>query len=449
MAKKNNKILIIDDDINLSNITAHQLTNMGFDTDIMNSGTEGIEHLREDLFDLVLLDLQMPDIHGLEVLKEIRKFNQDVAIVIITAYGTAESAVDACRKGADDFITKPFSKEQLLFTIEKTLRLKNLETDNKRLSKELSEKYVFGNIVTRNKNMIALLDVADRAAQSDASILVLGESGTGKELLAKAIHYNSPRSVFPFVAVNCPSIPESLIESELFGHEKGAFTGAIQAKRGKFEIADKGTIFLDEIGDLRLDLQSKLLRVLQEREIEHVGGTKSIQIDVRVIAASNQDLLEKAEAKEFRQDLYYRLNVIPLSLPALRARTDDIPLLAEYFIKKYSNRPLTLSSPFLKKLIDYDWPGNVRELENIIQRAVVLCPHDVLDENCAELNQGKRTQKDMHRSGVTLESIEKEAIEKALINNNWNQTKAAEQLGIPRHVLIYRMKKLGISSKPH
>jgi two-component system NtrC family response regulator len=444
MKKKTVNILIIDDDASLATVTRHQLQGMGFQAGTALSGSEGLQAWRAGSFDLILLDLQMPDMSGMEVLREIRKQDQQVAVVIITAYGTVDTAVQACHQGADDFLTKPFAKEQLRFTIEKVLRLKHLESENLRLSREVSEQYQFGQLVTRDPALRELIDMAERAAQSDASVLITGESGTGKELLARAIHYHSPRKEEPFIAVNCPSIPETLIESELFGHEKGAFTGADRTRTGKFEQADGGTIFLDEIGDLRIDLQTRLLRVLQEHEIERVGGSNSIDVDVRVLAATNHSLQDKIHAGQFREDLYYRLNVIPMHIPPLRERKDDIPVLTDHFIGKYSNRPLMIDKDFLRELYQYDWPGNVRELENVIQRAVVLCSGNTLLMDCAHW-QPESSAMQEPTSG-SLPQMEKQAIIKALEEQNGNQTRAAKQLGIPRHVLIYRMKKYDLSS---
>jgi two-component system response regulator AtoC len=437
------KILFIDDDQNLTTVVAHQLQSMHFAVTIANSGQAGLDRFNELLPDVVLLDLQMPDMHGLEVLKRIRSINSQVPVIIGTAYGTVENAVEACRKGADDYLTKPYAKEQLSFAIEKALRLKILERENKRLQSELEAKYQFGNIITKSKKMHVLLELAGRAAQSDASVLIIGESGTGKELFAKAIHLNSPRKNKPFVAVNCPSIPDTLIESELFGHEKGAFTGATSAKPGKFELANGGTILLDEVGDLKLDLQAKLLRILQEHEVERIGSIKPVPVDVRIIAATNQNLDNLLKSGEFREDLFYRLNVIPLHLPPLRERLEDIPLLTEFFASKYKKRALKIDSGFYSKLVNYSWPGNVRELENIVQRAVILCTGDKLTADCLSFDDMYETKYEQN-SQLTMADAERQAIVNALHKTNGNQSQAAHILKIPRHVLIYRMKKLKI-----
>ncbi|MBN2413014.1 sigma-54-dependent Fis family transcriptional regulator [candidate division KSB1 bacterium] len=446
MKKYNYKCLLVDDDINLSTVISHQLQGLGYMVTVANSGTEGIDKFKADFFDFALIDLQMPDMNGMEVLNFIRSFDEKIIIIIITAYGTVENAVQACQKGADDYLTKPFAREQLFFTIEKALKFRQLEKENLRLYFELEEKYQFDKIISKNKKMISLLEIAGRAAQSDAGVLITGESGTGKELLARAIHHNSPRKDKSFVTVNCPSIPETLIESELFGHEKGAFTGAFRDKPGKFEIADNGTIFLDEIGDLKPDLQAKLLRVLQEQEFERVGGVKPIKVNVRIIAATNQNLASLVRERTFREDLYYRLNVIPLHIPPLRERKDDIEILTKHFVNKYSDHELKIHPPFLQKLKDYHWPGNIRELENILQRTIILCKDNELREDCLDLQiTDKNISSTNTTSPMSLENIERQAIIDALNANNGNQTKAAKQLEIPRHTLIYRMKKLGIS----
>ncbi len=440
------RILLIDDDLSLSAVVSHQLQSMGFAVTTANTGTEGLKVFRSKSFDLVLLDLQMPDMSGMEVMRQIRSTDTETIVILITAYGTVESAVEACQKGANDYLTKPFAKEQLRFAMEKALRMRELETDNLRLQQELAEKYRFGNIITQNKDMMELLQLAGKAAHSNAGVLLMGESGTGKELLARAIHHNSSRREKPFVAVNCPSIPDSLIESELFGHEKGAFTGAIKEKPGKFELAHEGTILLDEVGDLKPDLQAKLLRVLQEHEIERVGGLHPIFVDVRIIAATNKDLLELVRQGSFREDLYYRLNVIPLIIPPLRRRKDDIPLLAAHFVHKHAGRDILIQPRAMQKLIDYDWPGNIRELENVIQRAVVFCSGKQLTSDCLYLPAARDEEPHQPEDGpASLADIERQAILSALNANNWNQSKAAKQLDIPRHVLIYRMKKLAIS----
>ncbi|MFQ6094221.1 MAG: sigma-54-dependent transcriptional regulator, partial [bacterium] len=360
------KILVIDDDESLSRILEHQLTEDGHRVTTASDGQRGIDLFKKDGFDIVLTDIQMPELDGLEVLKEVKRLNREAIVILITAYGTIENAVEACHLGADDYITKPFSRQQLRFAIEKALKLKSLITENIQLQTELTERYQFDNIIGRSAVMEEVFRLAGRVAQSEATVLILGESGTGKELVARAIHYNSPRRKKRFVPVNCASIPANLMESELFGYVKGAFTGALKDKKGRFELAHGGTIFLDEVGDLRADLQAKLLRFLQEREFERVGGAETIKVDVRIIAATNKDLEKLIREERFREDLYYRLSVVPILLPPLRERKEDIALLVDHFLNKYGNeRSFTINERAMKVLAEYDWPGNVRELENV------------------------------------------------------------------------------------
>lgn len=441
------RVLMIDDDLNLCTVVSHQLEGMGFSARAAHNGESGLAAFEEGGADLVLLDMQMPGLHGMEVLDRLRALDEEVPIIVITAYGTVDAAVEACRKGADDYLTKPFAREQLRFSIQKAVRFKRLEKDNLRLRGELSDRYSFGKIVTRNRKMRRLLELAARAAGSPAGILILGESGTGKELLARAIHHTSPRRDKPFVAASCPSIPDALIESELFGHEKGAFTGAVRDRPGKFELADGGTLFLDEIGDLKLDLQAKLLRALQEREIERVGGIRTIPVDVRVIAATNRDLAGKVAHGEFREDLYYRINIIPLKIPPLRERGDDIPLLARQLAEKHAGRPVKIEKELMRIFLNYDWPGNVRELENMLQRAIVLCEGDRLTAECMETSDPARGPDVLEERPVTLADIERRAVLDALKASGGNRSQAARRLGVPRHILLYRLKKYRLDER--
>jgi two-component system NtrC family response regulator len=325
------RLLLIDDDESLLKVTAHQLRQFGYEVTAKASGEEGLAVFKASSFAVVVSDLQLPGASGIDVLQEIRRHDRECVVIIITAYGTVEDAVKACELGADDYLTKPFSREQLRFVLEKALRLRKLQSENRYLRSELGKQFEFGNIIAKSAAMENVLKMAARIAESDATVLISGESGTGKELLARAIHFNSPRRDKPLITVNCPSIPENLLESELFGHVKGAFTGALKDREGKFEQAEGGTIFLDEIGDLKPELQAKLLRVLQEKEIERVGGSKPIKTDVRVIAATNRDLTAAVQAGLFREDLYYRLMVVPITLPPLRDRPEDIPFLVDHF----------------------------------------------------------------------------------------------------------------------
>ncbi len=447
------KILLIDDDVNLCRIIAYQLEKNGYEVIKTYRGREGLELFEKYEVDIVLTDIQMPDISGIEVLQQIRNKNRQVVIVLITAYGSVENAVEACRMGADDYITKPFSQEQLLFTIEKAIRLRELQSENKRLQQELSEKFQFDNMIINSDEMKNVLQTARQVARSDATVLILGESGTGKELLARAIHFNSSRKDKPFIVVNCPSIPENLMESELFGHVKGAFTGAIRDRKGKFELADEGTLFLDEIGDLREDVQAKLLRVLQEQEFERLGDNRSIKVDVRIIAATNKDIEQLVQQGKFRDDLYYRLSVVPIGLPPLRERKEDIPYLVDFFVDRYKKSEYIQIDPDVFQVLKkYDWPGNIRELENVIERALVLSaePRIALKNLPAHLVQKTDKEEFPERDplfeDLSLENVERRAIELALEKSGGNQSKAARLLKIPRHVLLYRMKKFNMNS---
>jgi two-component system NtrC family response regulator len=367
------KVLLIDDDINLSKVLAYQLQKSGYQVSAAKNGREGLSLFYDDNYDIVITDIQMPDISGIDVLRKIRKENETVIIIIITAHGSVENAIEACKLGATDYLTKPFGQEQLLFVIEKAVQLKQLRDENLLLKQEVVGKYKFDNMVAKSPKMQETLKMTMQVAPSNATVLISGESGTGKELVARAIHYNSHRKAKPLITVNCPSIPENLIESELFGHVRGAFTGAIKDRKGQFEQADGGSIFLDEIGDLREDLQAKLLRVLQEHEFQPVGGSKTINVDVRIIAASNRNLEQLVKEKKFREDLYYRLSVVPIMISPLRERIEDIPFLVDFFVKKYSEgRKFNINAEVIHTLQKYNWPGNVRELENIIERMLAM-----------------------------------------------------------------------------
>ena len=434
------RILLIDDDLNLSKVLSYQLQKGGDEVVVANSGQEGLQQFAAREFDIVITDIQMPDLNGIQVLQEIRRRNRQVVVIIITAHGTIDN----------DYLTKPFGKEQLRFVIEKALKLRQLQQENSQLRQELVRKHRFDNMVAHSAKMEAVLQMAGQVAASDATVLILGESGTGKELVARAIHYNSPRKDKPLVTVNCPSIPDNLLESELFGHVRGAFTGAIKDRKGKFEIANGGTIFLDEIGDLRSDVQAKLLRVLQEHEIERLGGSGTIKIDVRVIAATNKNLEEMVREGTFREDLYYRLSVVPIHIPPLRERKEEIPYLVDFFISRYAgDRRFRVTPEALAALQAYDWPGNVRELENVIERAVVLATDETITPE--SLPPSFRSQTAAKQAGdanpASLPEIEKQAILTALEKSGGNRSKAARMLQIPRHVLLYRLKKYGIDEE--
>ena len=449
---KPNRILLIDDDENLLYVTAHQLQQGGYEVTTATCGESGLEIFKQGNFEAVITDVALPKMSGVEILKNVRRLKKDVVVILITAFGTVEDAMEACTLGADDYVTKPFSREQLRFALEKALRLRHLQRENIQLKSELLDKYDFSKIVAKSGKMQEVLKMVGRVAETDATVLILGESGTGKELVAKAIHYNSPRKEQAFITVNCPSIPDNLLESELFGHVKGAFTGATKDRRGKFEQADGGTVFLDEIGDLKPELQAKLLRVIQEKEIERVGGDQPIKVDIRILAATNQNLEERVKQGLFREDLYYRLTVVPIKIPPLRERKEEIPYLAEHFLHKFARgRRLQFTSQALDALLAYDWPGNVRELENAVERASILATSNLITPEVlpspVKPRETEPVDGDIIRipeEGIALDEIERQCLRIALEKAQGNQTRAAKFLRIPRHIFLYRMKKLGL-----
>jgi two-component system NtrC family response regulator len=443
------RVLLVDDDRNLCRVIGYQLEKSGYEVTSETSGKAGLDKAKNDSYDVVITDIQMPDLNGIDLLREVRRVDPETVVIMITAYGSVDGALEACRLGADDYVTKPFSQEQLLFTLEKNLRLRRLQRENKELKHKLGEQVRFDRMVAHGETMQRLLDTAVRVAESDATVLILGESGTGKELLARGLHHHSPRSEGPFITVNCPAIPESLLESELFGHVKGAFTGALRDRAGKFEQANGGTVFLDEIGDLRDDLQAKLLRVIQERQVERLGASEPRQVDVRIIAATHHDLATRVREGTFRQDLYYRLSVIPLVLPPLRERPEDIPYLVDDLIRRRAgDRNIEIEDETLRLLTLYSWPGNVRELENVVERALILSrdnritPQDLSAEIRGEVKHGPNVSSESNRPPeLSLARNEERLIREALRRANGNQSEAARLLEIPRHVLLYRLKK--------
>lgn len=452
------EILIVDDERVQCEMLAGFLRKQGYRPDTAENGRIALEKFKTGSFDLVLTDQRMPEMEGLQLLKEIKRLNPETVVVIMTAFGSVSSAVAAMKEGAYDYLTKPIDLDELLLLIHRIEKEINLRRENRLLREQLREKFKVDFIVSNSRPMEEALNLVGRVAPSQATVLILGESGTGKELIARAIHYASPRAEKPFIKVNCAALPETLLESELFGHEKGAFTGAVAKRIGRFEQADQGSIFLDEIGDLSLPLQMKLLRVLQEKEFERVGSNQTIKVDVRVIAATNRNLEEAIKKGTFREDLYYRLNVVTITLPPLRERKEDIPLLIEHFLKKYSaqnkKEVVGLSKEAHELLRQYDYPGNVRELENIIERAVVLCPGKIitvneLPLNIREYNLAEFYEKDQQGRSLPkmLEDIERQMISKALKNNDGVQTRAAAELGISERVLRYKMKKYGLSQE--
>jgi len=453
--KKDNmqrKVLLIDDDESLRRVTEYSLHSAGFQVLSAADGKQGLASFVADEPQVVITDIQMPGITGYDVLQQIKAERPETIVIVITAFSSVEKAVEAMKQGAYDYLAKPFSRDELVLVVEKAFNLLGLQQENQRLKDELEHKVDFSHMVGSSDGMQEVFDIVRKVAPTDASVLITGESGTGKELIARAIHQGSSRSKKPFIAINCAAIPANLLESELFGHVRGSFTGAIHDRAGKFVDADGGTLFLDEVGEMPMELQPKLLRVLQEMEVEPVGG-KVRSVDVRIVAATNQDVEEAIEKGTFREDLYYRLAVIPIDLPPLRRRPDDIPLLIRYFMERYSKgKPLDISEDAMACMCHYPWPGNVRELQNAVERLVVLCQgerieHDHLPVKVCEekaLKNSRSKVLELPPEGFPLEELEKEAVIQALSRNNWNQTKAAAFLQIPRHTLIYRMEKYDI-----
>ncbi len=453
---KENSILIIDDEKSQRDILTGYLRKKGFKIISASLGEEGIKIVKENLIDIILSDFKMPDKTGLEVLEEVKKINPEISFIMITAFGTVENAVKAMRLGADDYISKPVNLDELDILLERIIEHKNLISENELLKTQLQDKYKISSVISNSPKMSNVISMASRVADSKATVLITGESGTGKEVLAKSIHYISPRKDNPFVTVNISALSANLIESELFGHEKGSFTGADRMKKGRFEIANNGTIFLDEIGDIPPSTQVKLLRVLQEQQIERVGSTEYINIDVRVIAATNRNLGEKIKEGTFREDLFYRLNVVTINIPPLRERKGDILPLIEFFIEKYSKqngkKKMEISKEAVDQLLKYNYPGNVRELENLIERAVVLARSNIitltdLPINVKELTEENKIQ-DLGSSDITgqVEALEKRLIYDALKQASGNQTKAGKMLGITERNLRYKLRKYGIKN---
>lgn len=455
-------ILVVDDEPNYLIILTEILRDEGFEVFAAENGEKALDIVRTTDLDLVLTDMQMPVMGGMELLRQVKAINHNLPVIMLTAYGEVEKAVAAMRDGAFNYLTKPFKNDELIANITKAVEHYSLLRENIRLRSEVKKRYSFAEMIGKNKQMQLLFTMIEKVAPTPASVLITGESGTGKELVARAIHNYSPRDKEPFISVNCAALPESLLESELFGHEKGAFTGAIALRKGRFELADRGTLFLDEIGEMALSLQAKLLRILQEKTFQRVGGAQEQKVDVRIVAATNKDLKAEVEAGRFREDLYYRLNVLHLHLPPLRERLDDIPLLAEHFVSKFArqlNQPeLKISPTTLRFLTTLPWEGNIRELENTIERASILCvnntifPEDVQPDGssakvAAPLSQSFNPD-DLVPPGTALpdmlDAIEEKALRNALIKADFVQTKAAEALGITKSLLQYKMKKFRI-----
>jgi len=451
---KDYNILVIDDEAAQRDVLTGYLKKKGYKIFSASSGKEGIEVARTNPVDIILSDFKMPDLSGLEVLEHVKKINPEISFVIVTAYGTVENAVKAMRLGAFDYISKPVDLDELDLMLERIIEHKNLKSENRLLKTQLQEKYKISSMVSQSQKMEEVINVAARVADSKANVLVTGENGTGKEVLAKGIHYLSPRRDAPFVAVNVPALTETLLESELFGHERGAFTGADKMKKGRFEIAHSGTIFLDELGDIPQSIQVKLLRVLQEHQFERVGGNEKIEVDVRIIAATNKDLEQKIKDGSFREDLYYRLNVVSIKIPPLRERKEDILPMVESFTEKYckenNKEKMEISKEAADVLMKYNYPGNVRELENIIERAVVLTRTNVITLNDLPMNiKGFKEEKMLAALGEgtltdQVEALEKQLIFDALLESDGNQTKAGKLLGLTERNLRYKLKKYNI-----
>jgi len=447
-------ILLIDDDPTVRDSCSQVLVRAGYRVATASTGEEGLERFGSEPFFTVLLDLKLPGMGGLDVLRRIRETSLETPVVIITGYASIESAVEAVKQGAFDYLAKPFTPDELRLAVRRALKGRKKHIENLYVKRELESRSEFDMVTGRSRSMARLLDVVSQVSPTDSTVLIIGESGTGKELLAREIHRHSLRADAAFVVVDCGALVETLFESELFGHVKGSFTGAHQTKHGRFESADGGTIFLDEVSNISLNIQSKLLRVIQEREVMRIGGSRPIKVDVRILAATNVNLEDLVRKGRFREDLFYRLNVVPVLLPPLRKRKEDIPLLASHFLRKYgtrASRNVTAFSPrALKALQDYDWPGNIRELENTIERAVVLSKKDILEPQdlmyCGLSAGDARPGQEMGGGFRKLEDVEKEHIRSVLRAHLGNRSRTAAVLGIDRKTLWAKIKKYGLES---
>ena len=457
------KILVVDDERSMREFLGIMLAKEGYSVTQCPDGETALKQVEEDIFDMVIMDIRMPKMDGIAVLEQIKEMAPETIVIMITAFASTDTAVRAMKKGAYDYITKPFKIDEIKLIIHNALEKKALEKENILLKRLVETKFSFDQIIGQSPKMIAIYELMEKVAPTKTNILITGDSGTGKELVAKAIHFNSPRRDKAFVTLNCGAIPENLLESELFGHMKGAFTGAMYNKRGLFEVADGGSIFLDEIGELPLSMQVKLLRIIQDKEFTRVGGTEPIKVDVRIVSASNKDLEEAVREKKFREDLYYRLNVIQIKLPLLRERKEDIPLLAEHFFRKYvqelDKEVREISPDAVKLLVNYDYPGNVRELQNIIERAIALETNKTLTaenlESYINEQQGVKsiddTLFDIPAEGIDLEKVvedlERNLLLKALQRAKGVKKKAAELLNINFRSIRYRLEKYGINTR--
>jgi len=457
-------ILVVDDEPNYRLILSELIGDEGYRVLTAEGADQAMNIIRESDLDLVITDMRMPGRDGMDLLRDTKKLNPDLPVIMVTAFGDVDKAVAAMQAGAYSYLTKPFNNDELLVNIRKAVEHYQLLKENYRLKKEVSGRYSFANMIGKNRRMQEIYNLIEKVAPTDTSVLITGESGTGKELVARAIHFNSPRRDGPIISINCAGLPEQLLESELFGHEKGAFTGANALRKGRFELADGGTIFLDEIGEMPMTLQPKLLRVLQEKTFERVGGSQTLRVDVRIVAATNRNLKEEVSRGNFREDLFYRLNVLNIHLPPLRERRDDIPLLVDHFIGKFAERlnmpELKITHEALRELTTRDWEGNIRELENTIERAAILCNNNSIEvedvtggEERGHEREGTAVVSDdilgsfSGRLPDILDTIEKKLIEAALKEANNIQAHAAEKLGITKSLLQYKMKKYRISKK--
>ena len=453
--KKENTILVVDDDRAHRTMLRTLLSGWGYTIVEADDGQVAIEKVHKQAFDMILMDIRMLKVSGLEALVRIKTYNPAIPVIIMTAYSSVETAVEALKKGAYDYLTKPLDFDELRLAMEKAMDHSRLKEENRLLRESLGSRFDRQNIIGRSTAMAKILETVAQVAPSEATVLITGDSGTGKELIAGAIHFNSPRKDGPFVKVNCAAITETLLESELFGHEKGAFTGAHRLKEGRFRQADGGSLFLDEVSEMSMGMQVKLLRALQEREITRVGGEEVVKVDVRVIAATNKDLIQEIESERFREDLYYRLNVVTLNVPLLRERKDDIPLLAQHFLGTFAEKNRKQIKGFspqaMDQLVKYDWPGNVRELMNAVERAVVLSRSEYLDEQDLPLvikdalsGEEKIPSRYAVPADLPLEDVEKATILKTLESTDGNKSEAARRLGITRKTLHKKLKKYGM-----
>ncbi|MGD8519874.1 MAG: sigma-54 dependent transcriptional regulator [Desulfobacterales bacterium] len=447
-------ILVVDDESSHRQMIEAVLSTEGYEVQQADDGQSAIAAIEEKFYDLIIMDIRMKQVGGIEALKEIKKISPGIPIIIMTAYASVGTAVDALKSGAYDYLTKPLDIEELKILVAKALRHQELEKENLFLKERLNDRFDFSNIIGRSPAMSKLFETMGMVAPSEATVLIVGESGTGKELIVNAIHQNSPRGEKPLIKVNCAALPETLLESELFGHEKGAFTGAIARKQGRFQLAHNSSIFLDEIAEMAPATQAKILRVLQEREFELLGSTQTIKVDTRVIAATNRNLEEEIQAGRFREDLYYRLNVVTVEVPPIRRRREDIPLLADFFLKQYAEKNRRLIKGFTPRATDllmrYDWPGNVRELENIIERAVIMARGEVITplefpNELQKLDEELKTAQVDLSPGRSLKEVEKDMILRTLEETGGNRTHAAKILGISRRTLQLKLKEYGIN----